>query len=336
MPTAVIQGRIAVQFEHLLRKELDDDWKIHVWDPAKNEPGEFVAMALEADAIVGGTIPTTFWPEIPNLKLFQIPWTGYDFCSAETMPKGIPVCNCFEHESAIAEYVLAGMLEHKIGLRQMDERFRRTGWGGRGPGTSLYHGEVKGTTVGIVGYGHIGREVAKRAAAFDMRVIGIRRSPQPTPEPLAWLGTPNQLHDLLAESDFVVVACSLDDETEGMIAEAEFAAMKSDGVIINVARGRVIAEEALFNALKNKVIGGAVLDVWYTYIGADGNDVRPSNFAFQDFDNVILSAHESAATLEQVERRWAFVAANLNRAVGGEPLENEVFEGKLAPAAAAH
>ena len=115
MPTALIQGRIAVQYEHLLRKELNDDWKILVWDPSSNEPNEFIAMALEADAIIGGKIPTSNWPKIPKLKLFQIPWTGHDFCSPETMPSGIPVCNCYEHETTIAEFVLCAMLENKIG-----------------------------------------------------------------------------------------------------------------------------------------------------------------------------------------------------------------------------
>ena len=72
MPTALIQGRIAVQYEHLLRQELDDRWTILVWDPDQNEPDEFVAMAGEADAMIGGRIPTDSWPRVPNLKLFQI------------------------------------------------------------------------------------------------------------------------------------------------------------------------------------------------------------------------------------------------------------------------
>lgn len=327
MPTALIQGRIAVQYEHLLRQELDDHWTILVWDPAKNEPDEFVAMAGAADAMIGGRIPTDSWPQVPNLKLFQIPWTGYDFCSPETMPEGVPVCNCFEHESTIAEFVLCAMLETKIGLRTIDQRFRREGWGGRQPGTSLDHQEIRGKTVGIVGYGHIGEQVAKRAAAFDMRVIAVRRSEKTTPPLLDWLGTPDRLDELLGQSDFIVVACQLNDQTEGMIGAAQLARMKPDSVIINVARGRIIAEEALYNALKNKTIGAAVLDVWYNYIGADKKEVWPSNYPFQDLDNVILSAHESASTPEQLTRRWQFVAANLNRMAMGEPLKNQVFEG---------
>jgi len=327
LPTALVQGRIAVQYEHLLRAELNDDWKILVWDPSCNGTDEFIAMALEADAIIGGKIPTPNWPNIPKLKVFQIPWTGYDFCSPQTMPNGIPVCNCYEHETTIAEFVLCAMLETKIGLRQIDQRFRAEGWGGKQPGSSLNHGEIRNRTVGIVGYGHIGKEVAHRAAAFGMRVIAIRRSKHKTIPPLDWLGSTDQLDQLLAESDFVVVACDMNKETIGMIGAPQLARMKPDSVIINVGRGRVIDEEALYQALKDRSIGGAVLDVWYNYIGNDNKDVWPCNYPFQDLDNVILSAHESAASPEQLERRWKFVADNLQRVANGGQPENQVFLG---------
>ena len=327
MPTALIQGRIAIQFEQLLRNELNEDWKVLCWNPEKHSPEEFPAMAYEADAIIGGRIPTDSWPKMPKLKLFQIPWTGYDFCSPDSMPLDIPVSNCFEHESTIAEYVLCAMLEMKIGLREMDKRFRTEGWGGRQPGTSIYHKEIRSRTVGIIGYGHIGKEIAKRAAAFDMRIIAIRRSQRDVVTPLDWMGTVDQLDKLLSESDFVVVACDMNDDTIGMIGAQQIAKMKADGIIINVARGRIIAEEPLYNALKNKKIGGAVLDVWYNYIGNDGEDVSPSYLPFEQLDNVILSAHESASAPEQVERRWKFVAENICRAAKGDTPKNIVFVG---------
>ena len=207
MPTALVQGRIAVQYSDLLKKYLTDDWDVLVWDPAKNDPSEFPAMAAKADCMVGGSIPSKQWPAIPNLKLFQIPWTGYDFCSPQTMPENVPVCNCFEHESAIAEYVLGGMLEMSLGLRKLDKDFRSGGWNGKNPGENTAHGELRDATVGIIGYGHIGYEVAKRANAFGMRVIGTRRSQQETPEYLDWLGTPDKMGQLLSESDFIVVDC---------------------------------------------------------------------------------------------------------------------------------
>lgn len=335
MPNVLIQGRIAAPHAPLLRAELDDGWRIDVWDPRTDALDAFAPMAQEADAIIGGNIPTETWPETPRLKLFQIPWTGYDFCSPERIPLGVPVCNCFEHESAIAEYVLLAMLEWQIGLRHMDRRIRTKGWAGRGPGEANYHGEVRGATVGIVGYGHIGHEVAVRARAFGMRAIGVRRRAQEVPPELDWLGTTEDLDRLLAESDFVLIACDLNEATRGLIDEARLARMKPTGVLINIARGAIVDEAALFHALQEKRIGGAVIDVWYNYKRPGEPDPWPSDFPFQDLDNVILSAHESGWTEAQILRRWRFVAENLRRMAEGAPLENIVFVGALvAPGAA--
>ena len=327
MPTALIQGRVATEHTDRLRSLVGSDWEVLEWDPRKQEVEEFAHMLAQADVVIGGKIPLEPWPDVPKLKLFQIPWTGYDFLKSGDIPAGIPVCNCFEHETSIAEYVLLAMLEWQIGLRNMDKGFRNHGWGGRGPGESLIHGEVRGRTVGIVGYGHIGAEVAKRAAAFDMRVIGVRRSAQPTPENLDWLGTTDRLDDLLGESDFVVIACDLNDETRDMINADRLGKMKSDGVIINVSRGAVIEEKALYEALSEKRIGGAVIDVWYNYMKPGEPEPWPANYPFEKLDNLIASAHECGWTLEQVARRWDFVVSNIERAVRGEELKNVVFTG---------
>ena len=327
MPTVLLHGRISAQYADFLRGELDDGWRVLVWDPDRDAVEAFAPLAAEADAIVGAGIPTEVWPPTPKLKLFQIPFTGYDWTAPEAMPAGVPVCNCFEHETAIAEYVLLAMLEWRIGLRHMDAGFRAKGWDGMGPALAPYHGEIRDATVGIVGYGHIGAEVATRAAAFGMRVIGVRRSRQPTPAPLDWLGTLERLDELLSESDFVLVACDLNDSTRGLIDADKLALMKPEGVIINVARGAVIEEAALYGALKEKRIGGAVIDVWYNYFDQGEPEVWPCNQPFQELDNVILSAHQCGWTREQVERRWRFVAANLERLAAGETLENQIFVG---------
>ena len=111
MSTALIQGRIATDHTDRLREILDSNWKVLEWDPRKHPIDAFERLAVEADVIIGGKIPLAHWPAVPKLKLFQIPWTGYDFCTPAEMPGGVPVCNCFEHESSIAEYVMAAMLE---------------------------------------------------------------------------------------------------------------------------------------------------------------------------------------------------------------------------------
>lgn len=322
MSTVLVQGAIAASRADLMRRHAPEGWEVLVWDPKTDAPGDFPALARQADVIVGGAIPTP-WPDCPKLKLFQIPWAGYDFTSPEKIPAGIPVANTFEHETAIAEYVLLGMLEWQIGLRHLDRDFRTTGWGGYGTGLAPTHGEIRGLTLGIVGYGHIGHETAIRARAFGMRVIGIRRSQVPCPPELDWLGRTDRLGELLAEADFVLIACDMNDETKGMIDAARLAQMKPTGVIINVARGKIIDEDALYEALAARRIGGAILDTWYNY----GADTWPCNRPFQELDNVILSAHRSAVTEAMHDRRWRFVAANCARVARGEAPLNVVFTG---------
>ncbi len=328
MANVLLQGRISAEQVSYFRVYAEDDWEISVWDPGQHEAAEFAPMAERADVIVGGNIPLEKWPATPNLKLFQIPWTGYNFTTPARMPAGVPVANCFEHETAIAEYVLLAMLEWQIGLRKMDRRFRDGGWGGLFPGGGLFHHEVRGTTLGIVGYGHIGEEVARRANAFGVRCIGTRRRQMPTPPELDWLGTESQLPELLEQSDFVLIACDLNDATRDLVNDKTLAMMKNTGVLINVSRGGVVEEQALFNALKAGRIGGAVIDVWYNYNTPGEADVWPANYPFEELDNVILSGHESGWTQELLQRRWKVVADNVRRVMQGSEAENVVFTGE--------
>ena len=328
MPTVLVQGRIAARHVELMRRFAPEGWTVTLWDPAGHEPDAFLTLATEAEVIVGGAIPTD-WPSVPKLKLFQIPWTGYDFTSPERIPTGVPVANTYEHETAIAEYVMAGMLEWQIGLRHMDAAFRARGWGGALPGSGPLHRELCGTTLGILGHGHIGREVALRARAFGMRCLGIRRSERPCPPELDWLGRPAELDRMLGESDFVLIACDMNDETRGLVDAGRLAVMKETGVLINVARGRIVDEDALWNALSNRRIGGAIL--WYNYNAPGQPEVWPSCHPFETLDNAILSAHQSALSEQMHERRWRFVAKNCARVGRGEPPLNIVFTGTLEP-----
>ena len=327
MTKILIQGRIAAPKADKLRARKDADWKIDTWMPGEDPVERYSQLLDGADIVIGGAPPVLPWPKVPALKLFQIPWTGYEFTSPERMPKGVPVCNVFEHETSIAEYVLLAMLEWQIGLRHMDANFRAKGWDGSVPGAGVVHGEVRGQTVGIVGYGHIGHEVAVRARAFGMKVVGIRRSQPPCPPELEWLGTNDRLDELLAVSDFVVIACDLNAETRGLIDAARLSKMKPTGVIINVARGKVIDEAALYAALSERRIGGAVIDVWYNYNEVGKPEVWPANYPFHELDNIICSAHQCGWTEEQIDRRWDVVAENIRRVLRGEEPMNLIFTG---------
>lgn len=329
MVNILVAGQITGPRAHRLRDRAPADWQIRVWDPAEAPAARFAELAAEAEVLVGDGPPEGTWPHVPWLRFWQIPWAGHEFTGADRVPAGVLVANTYEHETTMAEYVMAAVLEWQVDLRRMDARFRAEGWGGHEVATGPSHAEVRGRTLGIVGYGHIGHAVALRARAFGMRVIGLRRSARACPPELDWLGGPGDLHRLLAEADFTVVACDLNAETRGMIDAAALAAMKPSGVLINVARGKVVVEDALYAALSQRRIGGAVIDVWYRY-GAPGEAKPwPAHHPFEDLDNVILSAHESANTEEMFTRRWDAVAANIARVARGDPPENLLFEGAM-------
>lgn len=325
----LLQGRIAVDGEDRLQACADSHWQIDVWDPDTMSDGSFAQLASQCGVMVGGNIPLAQWPPVPKLKLFQIPWAGYNHTGPERIPAGVPVCNCFEHESSIAEYVLLGMLEWEIRLSRMDASMRRNGWDGKIVGLSGdFHGELAGKTVGFVGYGHIAQAVATRAAAFGMSLKAVRRRKHETPTELAWLGSQDELPELLATSDYVVIACDLNPATKNLFDSKTFSMMKPGAVLINVSRGGIVDEEAFYNALLSKQIAGAVNDVWYNYNEKGKQEVSPFNFPFDRLDNIIMSAHESGWTDEQVNRRWKFIADNIRRVEAGEDAHNIVFTGQ--------
>lgn len=177
--------------------------------------------------------------------------------------------------------------------------------------------ELCGKTLGIVGPGRIGSEIARLASAFGMRVKAARRNY------VAGMQLPyidavyprERLHDLLCESDFVVVAVSLTPETRGMIAEAEFQAMKPGAIFVNVSRGPVVDEAALLRALKSGHLGGAALDVFEL-------EPLPTNSEFWALSNVIVTPHVAGLSRHASRRAMEFFCMNLRRYINGQSLEN--------------
>jgi len=305
----------------LLPQFLDTPWEIQVVDP---EDVTALDHALaHADAMVSMSWK---WElrSAARLKLLQLPGAGTDEIDFARVPPGTAVCNCYEHEIGIAEYVLSTMLEWTIGAREMDLEFREGNWAGsylNGP----RHGELFGKTLGIVGYGRIGREIAQRAKAFGMRVIACTRSPGRDAAFADRVDGMERFDDLLAEADFIAVTAPLNDQTRGLFDQRAFVAMRRTAVIINVARGPIIDEHALYQALAERRIGGAVIDVWYQYPPqGQRQGPRPSAFPFHELDNVLMTPHASAWTDGLLPRRNRAVATNLNRLARGETLINVV------------
>ncbi len=179
---------------------------------------------------------------------------------------------------------------------------------------------IAGQTVGIVGYGDIGRAVAVRVGAMGMNVLAVKRhvSAQNNSDPLAnQIYGPDHRIDMLSRCDYIVVAAPLNAETNGLIGEAEFAAMHASAVIINVGRGPVIDERAMIKALSEQKIKGAALDVF-------DEEPLPKGHPFYKLENVLLSPHCADHTPDWLDNAMRFFIAQFERFRRGEPLLNVV------------
>jgi phosphoglycerate dehydrogenase-like enzyme len=277
----------------------------------------------EAEVLVSVDFDATL-PPTPGLRLVHVPAAGLDALELAAVPDGCRVCNVFEHEIGISEYVMAAMLHDVVDLAGRSARFKAGSWADSPRVGAPFRPELAGKTVGAIGYGHIGRAIARRAKAFGMRVMALARTRREVDPPPDWLGEPAQLATLLEASDFVVVACPLNEATRGMIGPAELARMKPDAVLINVARGPIVDEDALYRALSTRTFRGAVLDTWYRYPGPGDPDVLPSRHPFHELDNVVMTPHCSGWTEGLMERRFAVIADNIERLRDGRALVNQV------------
>jgi phosphoglycerate dehydrogenase-like enzyme len=317
-----------------LRRSLTTKWQVTTL--TEKDLGAALGAALrDADALVTTRFGSAM-PQAPRLRLIQSPVAGHDRMDEAAIPSQCTVCNVHEHETGVSEYVMLAMLEWNIRLARLDAGFRAGDWTGGVAVAGHTHGELAGKTLGLVGLGRIGRAVARRATAFDMRVIAVSRTPRPNEEHVDEHGSMRDLDAMLPRCDFLAITCPLSEETCGLIDKRRLELCKPQAVIINVARARVLEEEALYVALRERIVAGAVLDVWYAYPGLRDTAARPSRFPFHELANVIMTPHASAWTDGLIERRWGFIAQNLDRFARGEPLRNVVIGPRVSTPAESH
>ena len=225
----------------------------------------------------------------------------------------------------IAEYVVMMILAVSRRLPQLLELQRERTW------QPLEGAELRDVTVGIVGLGSIGRAVGALATAFGCRVVAVRRSPtsgangMPADDAersvgdlmLDRIGGPETLPDLLAESDFIVLAAPLTPQTEEMMNAETLAMVKPGAWLINVARGKLIDERALIRALQDGPLGGAVLDTFR-------DEPLPPMSSFYDLPNVIVTPHTAWSSGRVLDRSVELFCDNLRQFASGEPLLNVV------------
>lgn len=272
-----------------------------------------------ADAIIG----IRYGAGLPGLsaRLYQVPGAGYDGIDLSALPPTTALCNVFGHEGAIAEYVMAALLSRHVPLAEADAQLREGNWHyWAGKPTGL-RSELSAQGIGILGHGHIGKAVAARCRAFGMRVHVANRSPVEV-EGITGHGLAD-LKAMAGQVDILINTLPLTETTQGLIGAEILAALKPGAVVLNVGRGPVIDEAALYAELKRGRID-AIIDTWYVYPGADNPTPHPGTLPFHTLPNVTLTPHMSGWTRGTIDRRRADMADNINRLARGEALRNRI------------
>jgi D-3-phosphoglycerate dehydrogenase / 2-oxoglutarate reductase len=291
-----------------------------VADPGPEDLHDAAGAIARADALVD----TAMLDRMPNLRVLARTGVGVERVDvAEATRRGIAVVvTPGAGTNAVAEGAFAMILHLVKRLRATTECVAGGRWSERG-GITL--GDLDGATIGIVGYGRIGREVAKRAVAFGCKVIGANRSPVADKGDASEIYPLAELDRMLPQCDVVLIAAGLGPETRGLIDARRLALLKPTALLINIGRAAIVDEEALYDALSGGRIGGAALDVWWQHWSPEQPDRRPSRCPFHELPNVLMTPHCSGFTEGTADRRWGDLAANLDRFVRGENLHNLVL-----------
>ena len=246
-----------------------------------------------------------------NVKYIGLFATGYNIVDIEyTNERNITVCNAGSYSTnAVAQHVFALILEHYNKVGEYNKFVKDGGW---------IHSEkfspfkpmkeMDGRTLGIVGYGSIGKKVAKIAQAFDMKVLAYNRSPKKD-EGVRFV----EMDELLEKSDIVSIHCPLNRDSEKMCNKDFFSKMKDGALFINTSRGGVVDEPALIDAVKSKKISGAGLDVVAV-------EPMEKHEEILDIDNIIITPHSAWAPVETRTRLVEIVKNNIKKWVAGAPV----------------
>lgn len=264
---------------------------------------------------------------LPRMRMLHVPGAGLDGIDLEALHPETILCNVFEHEIPIAEFALGSMLEWEIDFEGMRRNFTPETW------SDIYrsrvpHGEIHGKSLVILGYGRIGQTVARRAAAFGMRVTAVDPVSAGTPDPNAVadeIVDPSRLAEACRAADYLVVTCPLSEKSRGMVDEKVLAALGAGGILVNVSRAEVVDADDLHAALVSGTIRGATLDVWYRYPKGASDQVAPAHHDFHSLPNVRATPHSSAWTRELSLRRYAVIARNIEALVRGGDFHNRIL-----------
>jgi len=277
---------------------------------------EIAAKAADAEAAIG-PMNSSQLQAAPNVRWIQSSSAGVEWMRnvPELTERDITVCNTRgAHAATIAEHTMGMLVFLTRGFGPLHKAQQRHEWGVP-KGTRLVG--LVGLKMGIIGLGNIGREIAKRAAGFEMDVIAVDVNPVEKPDHVSDLQLMDGMPALLRESDVVVVTVPITAETRGMIGPDELALLQPEAYFIVISRGGIIHEPTLIRMLEEGKLAGAALDVAAT-------EPLPADDPLWDAPNLLITPHSSPSSVQTTANVRRIVSGNLRRFLNGEPLQNTV------------
>ncbi|MFB6152134.1 MAG: D-2-hydroxyacid dehydrogenase [Haloarculaceae archaeon] len=297
-PTLLLTHRREEAFVERFRTALADELG---HDPVERAttPAETREKLRTAPALVSNPLRDGWLDLAEELRWLQTVSAGVDHLPRDDLrERGVALTSASGiHAEPIAEQVLGYLLTFERGLHVAGRQQRRGVWEG------IDGGEVRGKTMCVVGLGAIGSRTAELASALGMTVVGTKRDPSDAPAAADEVHPPDALHDLLPRTDYLVLACPLTEETEGLVGTEELELLGGDALLVNVARGAVVDEDALVDALRSHRIRGAALDVFEA-------EPLPPDSPLWDLSNVVVTPHMAGSNPRTPERLAGIVADN--------------------------
>lgn len=300
---------------------------IELINPSQYDEESLCRLAGDVDVLFGGVITENLLSAAKNLKLIQVPWTGVEKLNYAILRRfNVPIANSHSNSGIVAEHAIALMFDASKKISSHDRMMRDGEWN-RPQRVNLnkvspFSLKVQHSKIAFIGFGAIGRTIAHYLKGFECEMMAFNRTGQGQPFNNLTYHPVESLNHRINKADIIFVTVALTDKTNGMLNRAFFASVKPETILINISRGEVIKEEALFEFLKSNPGASAAIDTWYRYPDTENPKVQPSaKFAFNELDNLIMSPHRAGMIKGELPHLDDAVE-NLNRLISKQPLIN--------------